>query len=69
LRVLAVYAEDVNSASRSEGDECLWCSREAPCECMSYVQDGGPLLDPVTGTWGWSSYPERCMCSCGGCQA
>lgn len=48
---------------------CDFCRRRTPCECMSYVQDGGPITDPVTGTPGWSVYPERCMCSCGRCMA
>lgn len=56
-------------AAASIGGECHWCRREAPCECMSLVRDGGPLYEEITGTFGWSHYPERCMCTCGGCQA
>lgn len=53
----------------ADGSECHWCRREAPCECMTLVRDGGPFYEPITATHGWSWHPERCMCSCGGCQA
>jgi hypothetical protein len=61
LQVLAARTND------SLGEECHWCRREAPCECLHTEQDGGELFEPITGTWGWSQYPERCMCTCGGC--
>lgn len=57
----------VQEKSADSGRPCIFCRREVPCECMSYVRDGGPLFDHVTGTFGWSNYPERCMCTCGGC--
>lgn len=58
--------------------ECHLCRREAPCECMTSVRDGGPWwFNAETGLFeyhgrhegGWSLYPWRCMCTCGGCQS
>lgn len=64
-----MFLHQAATGSFARSHECHLCRREAPCECMTLVQDGGPSFEPITGTWGWSYRPWRCMCTCGGCQA